>query len=142
MGNAKKGDTVKINYKGRLEDGTVFASSKENEPLEFKIGEGKILPGVEEACIGMNAGETKTTTIKAADGFGPRRDELVQQVARSQFPEGVEIEVGQSFQVNQPDGQNGIVTVVGITDEAVTLDANHPLAGKDLTFDIELLEVA
>lgn len=130
-----------MHYTGKLEDGTVFDTSLGGEPLEFTIGEGEIIPGFEEAVIGMQPGESKTVTVPSERAFGPHRDELVVEVGRDQFPPHLYPEVGQEYQMRQPDGHMIPVRVVEVSEETVTLDANHPLAGKDLTFEVQLLEV-
>ena len=144
MTQAKAGDTVKVHYTGKLDDGTVFDTSAEREPLEFMIGEGQVIPGFEQAIIGMEPGDSKTTKIGSDDAYGPHRPEMVLSVERDQFPPNIEPELDQQLQIRQPDGQTFVVTVTDITDngEHVTLDANHPLAGQDLTFDIQLVEIA
>ncbi|MEJ2705339.1 MAG: peptidylprolyl isomerase [Sedimentisphaerales bacterium] len=141
MTQAKTGDKVKINLTGRLEDGSVFLNTGEGKPLEFKIGEGKILPGIEHAVEGMNVGESKSVNVPPEQGFGQRRQELIEKVGRDKFPDNIEPAVGKKLQVPQQQGQPMEVTIVDVSDESVTLDANHPLAGKELAFDLELLEV-
>lgn len=141
MAEASKGTNVKIHYTGRLDDGTVFDTSRERDPLDFTVGEGKVIPGFEEAVEGMAEGEEKTTTIPAEDAYGPRRDDLVLPVERARLPEGLDPEVGQPLQMQTEDGQVVQVVVAELRDDVVMLDANHPLAGRDLTFDIELVEV-
>lgn len=141
MSEAKEGDTVSIHYTGRLDDGTVFDTSEDREPLEFTLGEGKVIPGFESAVLGMEEGETKTTTIPSDDAYGDRRDDLVLDVPEEQLPEDLEPEVGQTLQMRAGDGQTFQVVVTDIGDQSVEVDANHPLAGKDLTFDIELLDI-
>ncbi len=138
---AKSGDTVKIHYKGTLNDGTVFDSSEGRDPLEFTIGEGNIIPGVEEAVIGMAPEDTKTETISPDKAYGDYRSEMVIDVDKSQFPENIDPEVGQQLELKQQDGQTVVVTVTEINENQVKLDANHPLAGKDLTFEIQLKEI-
>lgn len=138
---AKTGDKVKVHYTGKLDDGTVFDSSTDRSPLEFKIGEGRIIPGFEKAVVGMQPGESKDETIPAEHAYGPRRDELMIQVDREEIPADINIEVGQHLQVTHPDGQEIPVMVQGVTETTVTLDANHPLAGKELTFDIQLIGI-
>ena len=139
MDKAQNGSTVRVHYTGKLDDGTVFDSSRGRDPLEFKLGSGQVIRGFDDAITGMNPGESKTVTIPAADAYGPRRDELLLRVDRSQFPEGVEPQVGQQFQMSQGE-QSFVVNVAEVQDEHVTLDANHPLAGRDLTFELELVE--
>ena len=141
MAQPKQGDTVKVHYTGKLDDGTVFDSSKNRSPLEFKIGEKKVIPGFEEAVINLNPGETKTIKIKADDAYGQYRNDLVITVDKKNLPQNLEPKIGQNLQIKQENDQIIIVTVTGITDSNVTLDANHPLAGKDLTFEIELVEI-
>jgi len=143
MAQAKTGDTVKIHFTGKLEDGTVFSSTASREPLEFELGEGRIIPGVEKAVEGMNVGESKTVKVPPEQAYGQHQAELVEEVSREQFPEGIEPQVGQKFEVPQSDeqGQAMVVRVVNVSESTVTLDANHPLAGRDLTFDLELLEI-
>lgn len=142
MAQAKKGDTVKVHYTGSLEDGTVFDSSQNRDPLEFTIGEGKLISGFEYAVEGMNSGEAKTEKIPAGKAYGPRVKELVVEVEKEQIPPNLTPEVGQQLQMRRDDGRIIPVTITGVSESKVTLDANHPLAGKDLVFKIELLEVA
>ncbi len=141
MTQAKTGDTVRIHYSGRLDDGTQFDSSAGRDPPQFTIGEGTIIPTLEEAIVGMAVGDTDTVNIAAEDAYGPRREEAVQTIERSMIPEEVELSVGGQVQATAPNGQQLVLTVVEMTDASVTLDANHPLAGQDLTFDIELVEI-
>ncbi|GAB4344829.1 MAG: peptidylprolyl isomerase [Candidatus Abyssubacteria bacterium] len=142
MAQAKSGDTVKVHYTGKLDDGTVFDSSVGREPLEFTLGGGQVIQGFEEAVVGMEPGETKTANVAAEKAYGPHREEMVVPVNRGEFPEHIEPEVGQQLQMRRTDGRSIVVTVTDVSETTVTLDANHPLAGKDLTFDIELVEVA
>ncbi|MCF8037542.1 MAG: peptidylprolyl isomerase [Desulfobacteraceae bacterium] len=141
MTQAKDGDNVKIHYKGKLDDGSVFDSSEGKDPLEFKVGEGNIIPGVEEAVVGMSPEETKEATIPPEKAYGEYRDDMVIEVDRSQFPEHITPELGQQLELKQSEGENIVVTVTNVGEEKVTLDANHPLAGKDLTFEITLQEI-
>jgi FKBP-type peptidyl-prolyl cis-trans isomerase 2 len=141
MAQAKPGDIVKIHYTGRLEDGTVFDSSANREPLEFTLDGGQVIPGFEQAVLGMTPGESKTEKIPMDQAYGPHRPEMVLEVSRQQMPPELQPEVGQQLQVQQPDGQTIPVFVTEVTESTVTLDANHPLAGEDLTFDIELVEI-
>jgi len=141
MAEAKKGDTVRVHYTGMLADGEVFDSSKDREPLEFQLGAGMVVPGFEAVVTGMKQGETTKETIAAEQAYGPYREELVGKVARAQVPESIELSIGRRLQIQTPDGGTAAVTVTEITDEAVHLDANHPLAGKELTFEIELVEI-
>ena len=139
---AAKGDKLKVHYKGTLDDGTVFDSSREREPLEFTLGEGRLIGGFETAVTGMSAGEVKTVKIEAADAYGPRRDELVVKIERSKFPESIDPEPGACLNLRQADGGVLDVVITDVGDDIVTLDGNHPLAGKDLTFELEVIEVA
>ena len=141
MAQAKHGDTVKVHYKGKLEDGTVFDSSESREPLEFTIGEYKVIPGFEEAVVGMSPGDSKTEKVPADQAFGPYREELVSDIDRERIPRGVDPKVGTRLQVPKSDGRTTEVLVTGLTESKVTVDANHPLARDDLIFDIELLEI-
>lgn len=141
MAQAKAGDTVTVHYTGKLEDGTVFDSSANREPLQFSIGEGRIIPGFEQAIIGMAPGDSKTATIPSDEAYGPHQQQMVVVVEREQIPENVPLDVGQQLQIRQENGQPIPVIVTDISDAKVTLDANHPLAGEDLIFDIQLLEI-
>ena len=141
MRQAKYGDTVKVHYTGKLEDGTVFDSSIDRDPLQFTLGEGQVIPGFEQAVVGMNLGESKTVTISMDEAYGPHREEMVVMVERNKFPEHMQLEGGQQLQIRQDDGQIIFVIVADVSESSVTLDANHPLAGKDLTFDIQLIEI-
>ena len=141
MTKAENGNTVKVHYTGKLENGEVFDSSQGREPLEFTIGQGQMIPGFEAAVIGMQVGETKSAEKIPADEAYTYHEELVAEISRDQFPEYITPEVGQQLQAQQSDGQIMVVKVLAFTDETVTLDGNHPLAGKDLYFDLELVEV-
>lgn len=141
MAQVKSGDTVKVHYTGKLDDGGTFFTSTGSEPLQLIIGDERMIPAFEQAIVGMNLGESKTITVSAAEAFGPYREELVRSVDRSVFPTDMEPEVGQRLNMSQGDGREFLVTVTDFSDVSVTLDANHPLAGEDLTFDIELVEV-
>ncbi len=141
MSLVKDGDTVKIQYTGKLEDGTVFDSSDGRDPLELKVGAGQVIPGFEKGVMGMEVGGTKTITIPADDAYGQRRDDLTISVKKTEFPENISPEVGQQLQLKQPDGNMVNVVITDIQEEQVTLDANHPLAGKTLIFDVEVVEV-
>ena len=141
MAQAKDGDTIKVHYTGKLDDGSVFDCSTDHEPLEFKLGENQIIRGFENAVIGMAPGEKSTVTIPAEEAFGPHRNEMVIEMNKEDFPADLDPEVGQKFNLQQNDDQTIIVTMTEVTENTVTLDANHALAGKDLTFDIELVEI-
>lgn len=139
---AKKGDTVKVHYTGTLEDGTVFDSSRERDPLEFTIGEGQLIPGFEQTVIGMTVSESRNTKILAADAYGAYREDLVLEVGRDRFPPDMQPEVGLQLEVRRPDGLTQMFIIRETSEASVTLDANHPLAGHDLFFDIELMQIA
>ncbi|MFX1555548.1 MAG: peptidylprolyl isomerase [Promethearchaeota archaeon] len=141
MVKAKNGDTVKVHYTGKLEDGTVFDSSESREPIKFKIGEGNVIPGFEEAVVGMSPGESKTEKVPADQAFGPYREELVVEIDRGRIPGVVDPKVGQRLRLEKKDGGITEVLVTGVSESKVTFDANHPLARDDLIFDIELLEI-
>lgn len=141
MRKAGIGDTVKVHYTGRLDDGAVFNSSKGREPLEFTLGKGQLIKGFEDAVVGMSLGESKTAKIPLDEAYGPRRDELVLRIPREQFPPNIEPSEGLILNLRQPNGNVINVAITEVSHEAVTFDANHPLAGKDLIFDIELVEI-
>jgi peptidylprolyl isomerase len=138
---AKKGDTVRIQYRGKLEDGTVFDTSEGGSPLEFKVGDGEFLPGLEKGVVGMNVGESKTIRIPAREGYGLHKEERIFEWDRSRLPGGFDVSVGQQLQMYRADGMPIMVTVVGFSDTSVTMDSNHPLAGKNLIFDITLEDI-
>lgn len=142
MTQAKSGDTVKIHYTGKLEDGTVFDSSTSRDPLEFELNAGQVIPGFEQAVVGMTPGESKTEKIPMHQAYGPHREEMILEVNRQQMPPELEPEIGQQLQLQQPNGRVVPVLVTEVTESMVKLDANHPLAGQDLTFDIQLVEIA
>lgn len=141
MAQAKPKDTVKVHYTGRLEDGTVFGSSTDRDPIEFTIGAQDVIPGFSRAVIGMAPGERKTETVPPSLGYGHFRNDLVQEVARDMFPDDMELAVGQRFNASGSGKDNMIVTIVHLSEGTVTVDANHPLAGRNLVFDIELVEI-
>jgi len=141
MPQAKRGDTVTIHYTGRLEDGTVFDTSRERDPLEFTLGRGEVIAGFEEAVEGMAPGDEKTATIPGEEAYGPRRDDLLVTVPKEVLPPDLDPAVGQQLSVRTPEGKDMTVQVVDVDEEAVVLDANHPLAGLDLTFEIELVKI-
>ena len=142
MAQAAVGDTVQLHYTGKLKDGTEFGTSRGQEPLQFKVGENTILPKLEMSVVGMAIGDTVSVEIDAADGYGPRQPEAIETVDRSVLPAEVELVVGNQLQAQTQDGQTLVVTIIAVDDASVTLDGNHPLAGEDLTFEIELVEIA
>jgi peptidylprolyl isomerase len=142
MTEVKAGDTVAIHYTGTLSDGTTFDSSEGRDPLQFVVGSGQIIPGLDVALPGMTVGEKKQVEIPSAQAYGPLNPEMRQAVPREGIPAEIPLEVGTQLQMQTPDGQAMPVMVVEVDEATVTLDANHPLAGKDLTFDIELMSIA
>ncbi len=141
MAKAKLGDTVKVHYTGRLEDGREFDSSVGGEPLEITLGSRQVIEGFENGVVGMEVDETRSLTISSEQAYGPYHEELALDVPLDQFPPNIKPEVGLQLQLTQPDGRPILVMVTEVTDSMVTLDANHPLAGKDLIFDIRLVEI-
>ncbi len=141
MAQVQFGNTVKVQYTVRLDDGTVVDSTKEHGPFTFSIGLGAVIPGFEKEIMGMSAGESKTVKLSVDDGYGPYHRELVKEVDRDKFPADFKFELGQRLELPNEEGQSLLVTVLGVSKETVILDTNHPLAGKELTIDIELLEV-
>ncbi len=141
MTQVKQGDTVKVHYTGKLADGSTFESSAEAEPLKFTLGTGEVIAGFEMAVVGMEPGDSNTTTISAEEAYGPYDDDMLLEVERTQFPGEMDPQVGQRLQVRQSDGETFSVVVAGVEADSITLDANHPLAGQDLTFEIRLVEI-
>jgi peptidylprolyl isomerase len=141
MTKAKSGDTVRIHYTGTLTDGTQFDSSSGRDPLEFTLGSGQIIPGLETQVEGMEVGARETVTIPAEEAYGPHNPQSVQQVPRDQIPADVNIQPGAQLQARTQDGNTVMLTVVEATGDHVTVDANHPLAGQDLVFAVELVEI-
>lgn len=141
MTQAKANDTVLVHYTGKLADGTVFDTSVNREPLEFEVGTGQVIPGFESAVIGMNEGETKTVTIPQDQAYGERRDDLIVDIARESFPPEPAPQPGMDVQLRTQSGQTIQAVIVGVSDGAIKVDANHPLAGRDLTFELELVSV-
>lgn len=141
MGKAKKGDTVKIHYKGKKEDGAVFGSSKGGPPIEFKIGEGGMISGLEEGLIGLEIGESKTITVPPEKAFGPIREELFKIIKEDELPENIKPVVGQQVKMVRPDGKNVDFRITEIKADKIILNGNHPLAGETLTLDVEIVEI-
>ena len=142
MSTAKTGDTVKVHYTGRLDDDTVFDTSRGKAPLEFTIGEGNLIKGFENGLIGMEVGEKKNLVIPPEEAYGQNDEKLTTKVSRSHLPDSVQPAIGMQLQVKQKDGSIFMVWITGMDEETVTLDANHPLAGKTLNFDVELTDIA
>jgi len=142
MANAKHGDRVRVHYTGTLDDGTEFDSSRGGEPLELALGGGQVIPGFEQAVLGMAAGEAKTVTLRADQAYGPRHEQLTQMLPRQAIPSEIDLVAGMVLHAQGPDGQTLSFILVGFDDEQVLIDGNHPLAGQDLTFALELVEIA
>jgi FKBP-type peptidyl-prolyl cis-trans isomerase 2 len=142
MSVATKGNTVKVHYTGKLQDGTVFDSSENREPLQFTLGDGNMIKGFDAAVQGMSVGEDKSITIPSAEAYGEKRDEMMVDIPMNQVPADIKPEVGMDLSIQNQNGQPMPVKVVAVDEEKITLDANHPLAGKDLIFDIKLVEIA
>jgi peptidylprolyl isomerase len=142
MTAAKQGDTVTVHYTGKLEDGTVFDSSRDRCPMQFTIGNGQVIAGFERAAIGMQAGEKKSVDIPVDQAYGPRRDDRIVTMQHSALPLDFTPEVGQRLELTQADDSSLLVTVTDVTDSTLTLDGNHPLAGRNLLFEIELVAIA
>lgn len=141
MSEAKTGDTVQVHYRGTLDDGTEFDSSAGREPLSFTVGGGQVIGGFDDAVTGMVIGDKKTVEIACVEAYGPARDDLINQIERERIPDHIELAEGLQLQAGGPGGAPSVVIVIAFDDTTVTLDANHPLAGKDLTFEIELVTV-
>jgi FKBP-type peptidyl-prolyl cis-trans isomerase 2 len=141
MQQVKKGDTVKVHYHGKLTDGSTFDSSEGREPLEFEVGGGMVIPGFDNGVTGMAVGEKKTVTIPADEAYGQKHEEMIMEFPKERFPADMNPEVGMQLNMSNGSGQNFPVVIIEVKDEVVILDANHPLAGEDLTFDLELVEI-
>ena len=142
MQQAKKGDKVKVHYHGKLTDGTTFDSSTGREPLEFTIGSGMVIPGFDKGVTGMSVGEKKTITIPSDQAYGPKQEELIMEFPVAQFPPEINPEPGMTLNMSDGQGQSFPVTVIEVKDSNVIIDANAPLAGEDLVFDLELMDIA
>ena len=141
MTQVKTGDTVHIHYTGTLNDGTTFDSSEGREPLSFQVGSGQIIPGLDSAIPGMTVGDKKTVNVACDEAYGQVNPEMTQAVPRAEIPADIPLETGTRLQMQTQNGQVIPVTVTAVDDSTVTLDANHPLAGQDLTFNIELVKI-
>ncbi|MFZ1798572.1 MAG: peptidylprolyl isomerase [Chitinophagaceae bacterium] len=137
----KKGDKIKVHYHGKLDDGTTFDSSEGRDPLAFEVGSGMVIPGFDAGVTGMEKGEKKTIIIPSDEAYGPMLNEMVMEFPKERFPEDMKPEVGMSLNMSNQEGQSFPVVIKEVKDDVVVLDANHPLAGKDLTFDLELVEI-
>ncbi|QDH79634.1 peptidylprolyl isomerase [Echinicola soli] len=141
MSVATKGSTVKVHYTGKLKDGTVFDSSENREPLQFTLGDGNMIKGFDTAVSGMEVGQDKSITIPCAEAYGDKRDDMMIDVPAEQVPADIKPEVGMDLSIQNQQGQPVPVKVIHVDEQKITLDANHPLAGEDLVFDIKLVEV-
>jgi FKBP-type peptidyl-prolyl cis-trans isomerase 2 len=141
MNTVKDSNTVKVHYTGKLSNGDVFDTSKDREPLEFTLGQGMLIPGFEKGVIGMSVNESKTISIPCAEGYGEKNPELLQEVPISQLPSDLKPEVGMQLASRLPDGQEFPVLVTEVNENAIVVDANHPLAGEDLTFEVTVVEI-
>ena len=141
MSQAQNGDAVKVHYVGTLTDGTLFDSSQGREPLEFVLGTGKVIPGFENALVGMSVGESKTVTIPADAAYGQRHEHMIREVPRVSIPDDIQLSEGMVLHAQGPEGQTLSFTVASFDDEMVKIDGNNPLAGKDLTFALELVAI-
>ena len=139
--SVREGNTIRVHYTGKLENGEVFASSESGDPLEMRVGSGQVIPGFEQGVIGMELGEKRTIKLSPQEAFGPKRDDLIVEVNKGDFPENLDPTIGQNLQLKSPDGQMMNVRVADIKAEKVTLDANHPLAGEPVEFDLQLVEI-
>lgn len=138
---AQLGDQVAVHYKGKLRDGTVFDQSQENDPIEFKIGEGKLIQGFEQAIVGMAPGDTKTEEVPFEGAYGEKRDDLVLDLDKEKVPDHLDPKEGDQLEIKQDEGNNIPVRVTEVSEDKLTIDANHPLAGQDLIFELELVEI-
>lgn len=141
MSQVKKNDTIKVHYTGKLSSGEVFDSSLERDPMEFTVGSGQLIPGFENGVIDMKINEKKTITIPSAEAYGEPRKELIQEVPKDRLPEEIKPEVGMGLVSKTPEGQEIQLVVKEVNDESIVVDGNHPLAGQDLTFEIEVVGI-
>ncbi|MDH3674768.1 MAG: peptidylprolyl isomerase [Anaerolineae bacterium] len=141
MTKVKSGDTVKVHYTGKFDDGTEFATSINDDPLQFTIGKGQVISGLEQAVMGMSPGEAKTAEILAEQAYGPYQEDKVVEVSRDRFPPHMELQIGTVLRMRKAGGEKIRRIVTTLSDTKVMLDANHPLAGEDLTFDLQLVEI-
>ena len=138
---AKANDKVKVHYKGTLSNGEIFDTSEGKDPLEFTLGAGQVIPGFDNAVQGLKIEESKTINIPAAEAYGELKDELIQQVPKAQLPPEIKPEVGMQLASQTPDGQRIPLVITKVEEDTITMDANHPLAGKDLTFELTLVSI-
>jgi peptidylprolyl isomerase len=140
MPKVSDGSKVKVHYTGKLNDGTVFDSSQDRDPLEFTVGQGQVIQGFEEAVRGMEAGDSRNVTIECEKAYGQRHDDMILEIPKDNFPDEIPPNVGQQLMLRHPEGQEFPALIVDVTEDKITLDANHPLAGEDLNFEIKLVE--
>jgi FKBP-type peptidyl-prolyl cis-trans isomerase 2 len=141
MNQVKENNTVKVNYTGKLADGQVFDSSEGKEPIEFTLGQGQLIPGFEKGLIDMKLNEKKTITVTKEEAYGDINKDLIQEVKKTELPQDMTPEVGMGLVSKSPDGQEMNLMVVEVKDESIVIDGNHPLAGKELVFDLEVIEI-
>lgn len=141
MQTVKNGDTVKVHYHGRLTNGTTFDSSEGRAPLEFQVGAGMVIKGFENGVLDMKVGDKKTIHIPVDQAYGPKSEEMIIEFPKENMPPDLNPQIGDELQMSNPQGQVFQVKVVGVNDQSITLDANHALAGEDLIFDLELVEI-
>ncbi len=142
MQQVKTGDTIKVHYHGKLTDGTTFDSSEGREPLEFEVGSGMVIKGFDDGVMGMAVGDKKTIEIPVEDAYGPKDPQMIMDFPKDRFPESLQPEIGMRLNMTNSSGQNIPVVITEVKDDAVILDANHPLAGEDLIFDLELVDIS
>ncbi len=142
MAKVEKGNTVKVHYTGKLSGGSVFDSSDGGQPLEFKVGDGNLIPGFENGVVGMEVDDTKTVVIPSNEAYGEAREDLIMEVPKDNLPAELAAEVGMELVSKQPDGQEVVVKITEVKDDSIMIDANHQLAGKDLAFEIRVVEIA
>ncbi|MGJ8745159.1 FKBP-type peptidyl-prolyl cis-trans isomerase [Polaribacter sp.] len=141
MSQVKENNTIKVNYTGKLTDGQIFDTSEGKEPVEFVLGQGRLIPGFEKGLIDMKLNEKKTITIAKEDAYGDVNENLIQEVAKTQLPQDMEPQVGMGLVSTSPEGQEINLMVVEVKEESIVVDGNHPLAGRDLIFDLEVVEI-
>lgn len=141
MSQVKENDTVKVHYTGKLKDGQVFDTSEGKDPIEFTLGKGQLIPGFEKGLLNMKVNEKKTVTIPKEEAYGEPREDLIQEVEKNQLPDEIQPEVGMGLVSRTPDGREMNLVVAEVKDETIVVDGNHPLAGKDLVFDLEVVEI-
>lgn len=141
MSQVKENDTVKVHYTGKLTDGQVFDTSEGKEPVEFTLGKGQLIPGFEKGLLDMKVNEKKTITIPKEEAYGDPREDLIQEVEKNQLPQEIQPEVGMGLVSRTPDGREMNLVVAEVKEETIVVDGNHPLAGKDLVFDLEVVEI-